>query len=318
MNSKKKDFRRLLLILWTLLFLSINCSTSQQQEVQSNQRTPCTSSHPFFSDDFEKYSVGELPSQENWEFLAASNDNRVSLPIVTNTDCVTEDGQCLLTRGHRFSTQIGCYKDINAIYMQFYANAGLYVYFSHLNFSFVFGKPRIDNSDNSSDNPETLLISIFTRYYLIFRQQSIIGNGGSGIVERPSGRPPDLLRLYLIEEFTPDMDSWPSWYRFEFEINMADNVCRMRLRIYEGNDTEALLFGHKDEDIYKNLYNKETGIVSDGYSSSYHNRNTGDICMLAPPQLRSYTEEPRISSSRLDDFAINDDASILKVGFDEE
>ncbi len=300
-----KHFLFIASFIW--LFLSINCLTSQQQEVrsnQTNQRTPCTSSHPFFSDDFEKYNVGELPSQENWEFPAASNDNGASLPIVTNTYCLTEDGQCLLARGHDFSTQIGCYKDIDAIYMQFYANEGLYVYFSHLNFTFrkvrIYGFPG---------NPERLSIGIF-------RQQSIIGNGGSGNVEGPSGPPPDFLVLYLIEEFTPDMDSWWSWYRFEFEINMADNVCRMRLRIYEGNGTEALLFGYKDKDGYERIYNEETGIVSHGFSSSYHNRNTGDICMLAPPQLRSYTEEPRIFSSRLDDFAISDDASILKVGFD--
>ena len=266
-------------VLFLLLFIPIHCSMSQQLGKR------CASSSSFFSDNFESYTIGGTPSQGYWEFINVDDAVGAKTLAVTNRNCVTENGKCLMAR-RGISTQIGCYENTESIYIQLYAYQGLDIDFLPIEFSFV--------TDSRYD------YNVRIETHATFSGWADPGGG-------PSGFPQDLL--YLSRE-----DSNPnSWYRFEFKIKLTGVDRRMRLRIYENRGRKPLIFGPGN-----NTYDddKMDGIVSARYASSSHDKNTGDIYMNVSPKLKSNMKKLHIRSSRLDDFVISNNPSILEVGFD--
>ena len=276
--------------LLNICFLA-SCSTSKTQQ----QDIPCDSPPLFFSDDFDKNTIEEHPS-----------------PLRT------------------ISTQIGCYKDIPVVYMQFYTyfyayiNSQLTVKFPRF-LGFNYKKHGTDHSDRVwiARPPEEFfdyfsfaLESNPKTDHVITTRKSIDVRGRFNF-DGDSALPPDIISVPPPDmAFAPPPDflnlfhgrSPNGWYRFESKIEATGG---MLLRMYEARGREPLIFnGSKNEE-------KPEIIGGSSDVSSSHNTKTGDIYMRSP-SLKQHIRELIIWGDGLKGVVISDSPSVLEVGFDED
>ena len=277
-----------------------SCSTSKTQQ----QDIPCDSPPLFFSDDFDK-NISDDIGQNITE----------KLPQARRT----------------ISTQIGCYKDIPVVYMQFYAYEELWLEFPYLRSFSLTTTLTYDDLGNLIG--DMLFVEIIKDPWVSSSREADFDGGSAlppDIISVPppdmaSAPPPDTLELYLKNykhlllprAEPPDISSLyrkksnpNGWYRFEFKIK---TIGWTRLRIYEAKGREPLIFKG-----YEAKGREKPEIVSGQHSStSSHNTKTGDISMSVPP-LKQHIRELIISNLGLKGVVISDSPSVLEVGFDED